>query len=411
MNTEQFSKYKKALVLGTGGGNDIVSATLIADYLYNAGIECDVAGILSPGAVHEFNGDLEQVVNKLDGDVRRYIFSKNKKEISFIDAMLPRLAKENNYNIGNFYDFSLRYGTDKLVEGVNDLIKQNNYDLFLEVDVGGDILGRKGVDKYLLSPLMDFSSLYILDKVSVDSYLIQFGLGTDGELRPKGINEILFELKSKNVLVSESKMDNSDLEIKRFRKLFLEIGRVRLGHTATMTLETLDNKEKGDIKTVYYSSWRVGDRLWRNNYNVVLPEETFGRVYVFDGKKLPSLRCETAISYENSLEQFVRIKSSPEWKTELDLCYTKSDVGEYIYHLTPSLNVPGEMRKEIILEGLSDLSKGNSDKVLVLKCDSNLIPNNYYVSSVGNFSVVSLNEIKSDDDFIKKMRGYLEIEE
>lgn len=394
---EKFSKYKKALVVGTGGGNDIVSATLIADYLTSSGVECDVGGILSPGAIHEFDGNLEKVVNKLGGDVKRFISSKNKKEISFIDSMLPELSIEKGYSIGNFYNFSLRYGTEKLVEGINDLIEKNNYDLFLEVDVGGDILARKGIDKHLLSPLMDFSSLYVLDKVPIDSYLVQFGLGTDGELRPDGIKEILSELKSQNILIYEDEIDNTDVQIQKFRKLFSEIGKVRMGHTGTMTLETLDNKGKEDILTSYYSSWRVGNKLWKNNYDVVLSKETFGRVYVFNGKKLPLTRLETAIPYENSLEQFVKMKSSKTWKTELDLCYTELESGEYVYHLTPSLNVPSKMREEIISEGLNDLNKGNSDKILILGEDVNLVPENYFVTKVGDFAVVSLGKQKNSN--------------
>jgi hypothetical protein len=408
MNIQEFSKYKKALVVGTGGGNDIVSATLVADYLSKSGLECDVAGVLSPGAVHEFDGSLEKVVNKLGGDVRRYINSRDRKEISFIDSILPSLAKEKGYSVGSFYDFSLKYGTEKLVEGVNGLIEKNDYDLFLEVDVGGDILGRKNVDNHLLSPLMDFTSLYVLDKVPVDSYLVQFGLGTDGELRPDGIKEILKEMKQKDVLLAESEIDNSDSEVERFRGLFSEIGKMRLGHTATMTLETLDNKGNGDVESVYYSSWKVGDRLWRNNYDVVLLKDTFGKVYVFDGRKLPSLRSETAIPYENALEQFVKMKSSPEWKTELDLCYTKTESDEYVYHLTPSLNVPSEMRNEIIIEGLKDLERGNSDKILMLNRDSDLIPKDYFVFDIGNFSLVSLNDIDSENSLVKKIKRYSE---
>ena len=81
---DKLKKYKKALILGTGGGNDIVSATLIADYLHNEGIECDVAGILSMGALHEFDGVKESVINEIK-DVKRYLTNKQKTEISFRD--------------------------------------------------------------------------------------------------------------------------------------------------------------------------------------------------------------------------------------------------------------------------------------------------------------------------------------
>jgi hypothetical protein len=41
-------QYKKPLVIGTGGGNDIVSACLIVANLKDKGIDADVAGLCSP---------------------------------------------------------------------------------------------------------------------------------------------------------------------------------------------------------------------------------------------------------------------------------------------------------------------------------------------------------------------------
>jgi hypothetical protein len=38
---------------------------------------------------------------------------------------------------------------------------------------------------------MDFTTLYSISKTSVPSVLVEFGLQTDGELRPKGCEEIL----------------------------------------------------------------------------------------------------------------------------------------------------------------------------------------------------------------------------
>ena len=222
-NLENLSKYNRALVVGTGGGNDIVSATLISDYLSKQGIICDVAGILSPGAIHEFGSEYEKPVNLIEGEIKRYINSKEKREISFIDSDLPELAKSLEYPVNRFYEFSTKYGTKELLDSVNNLIEENNYDLFLGVDVGGDILSEFNKDKNILSPLMDFTTLHLLGKVNVDSYLVQFGLGTDGELRKERIGEILSELNQKNLILGEASIGNEDSEIARFRELFSDI--------------------------------------------------------------------------------------------------------------------------------------------------------------------------------------------
>lgn len=388
-NLDFSGKYKKALLLGTGGGNDIVSTMLIAEYLMNQGIQCDVAGVLSPGAIHEFNGEIEQPINKLEKDARRYIASNNRCEISFIDSILPDLSKRMEYKVDQFYDFSTKFGTSILEREINHLINENGYDLFLEVDVGGDILGRKK-DKTLLSPLMDFTSLYLLDKVCVDSYLVEFGLGTDGELRKAGMLEILEELRTKNVLLSEGEIDNSHTEVKRFRELYGNIANVRAGNTGRMTLKTLDIKGTDqDLVSQYYSKWVVGNMPPLKNYfDVTIPYKTFGKVYLMDGKKLPSLRTETAISYESALEQFVKIKSdTPEWKTELDMCYVD---GNYI--LTPSLQLEKAMREEIIKYGLKVLVNGNAKSIIILEEDSELISERYYRLNTGKFEIFALCE-------------------
>ncbi len=336
-NLDFSGKYKKALLLGTGGGNDIVSTMLIADYLINQGIQCDVAGVLSPGAIHEFNGEIEKPVNKIDGDARRYIASNNRCEISFIDSILADLSKRLEYRVDQFYDFSTKFGTSILEGEINRLINENGYDLFLEVDVGGDILGRKK-DKTLLSPLMGFTST----------------------------------------------------EVKRFRELYGNIAKVRAGNTGRMTLKTLDIKGTDqDLVLQYYSKWIVGNMPpWKNYFEVTIPYETFGKVYLLDGKNLPSLRSETAISYECALEQFVKMKSdTPEWKTELDMCYVDEN-----YLLTPSLRVEKGMREEIITYGLKVLENGNAKSIIILEEDSELINGRYYRLNAGKFEILALCE-------------------
>ena len=115
MFNEDLQKYKNAFVFGTGGGNDIVSSVLVALYLQKQGIKTDIGGILSPAVVHTFNGNLEQVINEVKGEVKRIIPSKESVELSFIDAHLPEFVKQSGVNIQNYYDLSIRYGTTALV--------------------------------------------------------------------------------------------------------------------------------------------------------------------------------------------------------------------------------------------------------------------------------------------------------
>ena len=360
-----FEKYQRALILGTGGGNDIVSACLIGDYLTSMGIVCDVAGIASPGALHSYSGVPEGPINILAGEVKRYIDTNPPTEISFIDAQLPEYALKHGYLFNKFYNFSLMHGTDALVDLLNSMIEFERYDVFIEVDVGGDILGTPA-DKHLLSPMMDFSSLHLLDKVNIDSYLVEFGLGTDGELRADRIESIIDELRDSDMIHEEFIIKDSDSEINRFKNLFEDISKTRRGHTATMTLKTLQATE--DIETQYYSTWKLGEKVWKNYFDVVLPKSTFGKAYIIDGKRLPAKRPDTSFGYSQPLEQFLKLKEMrPEWKTELDMCVYSGTL-----LLTPSLHVPEDMRKEIIAEGLEMVHRGEAMQAILLSQDEDL---------------------------------------
>ncbi len=399
MFEEGFSKYRRALVLGTGGGNDIVSAIIPALQLQKLGIETDIAGILSPGAVHTFDKAAEKVVNRIDGRVRRYIPGTKSIEISFMDALLPGIAKKLKIPIPNFYDISIRYGTQSLIDGVNALAAERGYDLVVAVDVGGDILARGPQDEHVKSPLMDLSTLYLLRNLRVDSFLVEFGLGTDGELRPGGIEEILAELKESGIILQESTLNPSDSEVNVFRDVFSRVRKVRPGHTAVMTLETLDTPHPDkDIVKQYKSKYHLGKRTWEVPYEVTLPHQYFGKVFLMKGNSLAFARLETAFSYGNPLEQFVNIKRmAPTWKTELDLLYlwsedtwkNPSSQGQLMLLLVPSLQVPEHARKEILAEGFSMLKTGMVDVALVLDKDRKNLPDGLYSVDAGPFAVVN----------------------
>jgi hypothetical protein len=355
------NRRKKALVIGTGGGNDIASALIPAQHLQKKGIQTDIAGILSPAAVHRFDGRIEDVVNRIAGPIERYIPSPTPVSISFLDEALTIYTKSAGIPIPHFYDLSTRFGTARLVEGVNDLIEQRGYSFVVAVDVGGDILGRGKQDPTLLSPMMDFTSLYLLTQLKAPTLLVEFGLGTDGELRPAGMAEILQELADEKLLFHESRLTAQDEEIGRFRKVFEKVKDIRAGHTAVMTLRTLDEDPAQDIVSEYYFRSQIGKQKWHTPFEVVLPRQYAGKSYLIDGVALAHRRRETAFAYANPLEQYVRLKTiCPSWKTELDLFYlwdgddwtTPQQQGQSLFLLAPSTSIPEGQRREMLQYGM-----------------------------------------------------------
>lgn len=392
-------KYKRALVIGTGGGNDIVSTLIPVQHLQKKGIKTDIAGILSPAAIHIFNGKIEDVINRIDGHVERVIPASQEISISFVDGLLPEFVKCEGLEIPNFYDFSTRYGTSKLVEEVNKLIAQNSYDLVVAVDVGGDILARGNQDSTLLSPMMDFASLHLLSQLETDVLLVEFGLGTDGELRPRGMEEILNELRDDKLMLYESTISADDLEVARFRNIFDKVRTIRAGHTAVMTLQTLDAELEKDIIVEYRFRSQIGKRKWHTPFEVILSHQHAGRTYLIDGRGLARKRSQTAFSYQNSLEQYVKLKCiCPEWKTEMDLFYLWSKdnwtnpkkQGESLFLLTPSTSIPSIQRKEIIQYGVNN---SNSDLILLWESDiRNIDMNGMVYTDAGRLALLSRRE-------------------
>ncbi len=391
--------YKKVLVIGAGGGNDIVSATLVALYLNSQGIETDVGGALSPGAVHTYQGNIESVVNSLEGDVRRYVPSRKPGEISFVDAHLPRLIQKHHLPIRKLYNFSIRFGTSALTAGVEDLAKKEGYECIVAVDVGGDILARGSEDQYVLSPMMDFAFLKGLSDCKVPSLLIEFGLGTDGELRPAGIREILDNLRKKSIILYESHISGKHNEVKKFRALFEDVRKIRSGHTAVMTLRTLDTPTPNqDIITDYRLSYRVKDRKWDVPFPITLLHDTFGKVYGIDLRLLAKERQNTVWSYENSLEQYICLRSFPTWKTEADLFYLWSGDswrsprlydGICLQLLAFSTRIPEDVRGDIIATSMARMKEGEHDAALVYAHDLQFCQEAVLRNPIGRYALIS----------------------
>jgi hypothetical protein len=374
--------YKKPLIIGTGGGNDIVSATLVLRDLIEHGRSPDLAGICSPGAIHTYKGKEEKAVNIVDKSAKRYIPSKNAVEISFIDGEIPELLKREGLDV-RVYNLSGRFGTSKLIQELKDLIERNSYDGIIAVDVGGDILARGKKDPNILSPLMDFTSLYVISQLHIPSILIEFGLQTDGELRPEGCDEILKELKKTNTLLDTIQITPKDNSVKLFKRIYSEISSKRHGHTAHMTLKTFCSDE--DIITTYRNRFMVMDRIWYLEFPLTLENKYFKKAFIIDLKKLARTRI-LAFPYTSNLEQFLKTKRIVDSKTEMDLLYHKTS-DTYIWLGLISPQVKGILRKEILSYGIQNLSQ-HADVALLWRKDLHLIKPMKFKKELLDFVIV-----------------------
>jgi len=357
--------FKKPLVIGTGGGNDIVSACLIVSDLKEKGINADLAGLCSPGAWHCYECSLngEASVNRVTEHARRFIPSNQPVNLSFIDSLLPNLLRQEEIP-AEVYNLSCRYGTSKLIAGLKDLVEKNGYDGIIAVDVGGDILARGKKDPTILSPLMDFTTLYCVSQLRVPSVLVEFGLQTDGELRPPGCNEILEELKQNKIVLEEAEIKSTDKPVQVFRNLSQGVNSIRRGHAAAMALKTLESTS--DLHENYRAKIRVLDKSVVYNFPIVLESKYFGKVFVMDLKRLAETR-KLAFPYRNTLELFLKTKRIVNTKTEMDLLYNR-DSGACLWLALACPQLQGKQRTELLNYGLDNLAR-HADVALLWKED------------------------------------------
>ncbi|MGV8151681.1 MAG: DUF1152 domain-containing protein [Candidatus Nanoarchaeia archaeon] len=387
-NLSKIINYRKPLLIGIGGGNDIVSSVLILQYLKEQGINADLAGMSSPGAWHNYNSQGENPVNILTKNTTRFRPSKNPVNISYLDPALPELLEKHNLNNVNVYNVSLRYGAQKLIQDLDKLIKENNYDGILAIDIGGDVFARGKEHETILSPLMDFAMLYVINNLKKPSKLLEFGLQTDGELRPESCQEILNNLNKENAVISEFNINKNDNALKVFESIYSEIEKIRHGHTAHMTLKTLE--ERQDIDTIYKFRIQVLDKKWYYEFPIKLEQKYFGKAFLFDAKKLLE-KTSLAFDFKDPFELYVKMKNKIDTKSEMDMLYAKPN-NEVIWLglLCPQIKDKYQ-RNEIINYGLDKLDN-HADVALIWKKDMPKNLNQKFIESINKFVLVSNNQ-------------------
>ncbi|MEI6673090.1 MAG: hypothetical protein WCL02_07400 [bacterium] len=89
-------------------------------------------------------------------------------------------------------------------------------------------------------------------------------------------------------------------------------------------------------------------------------------MYTLQGKQFAEQRKETALSFENTLEQYIKLKTmQSHWKTEMDLFYlwsgdnwtTPQQNGHCLQLLVPSQMIHQDSRKSLIEEGIHILKQ------------------------------------------------------
>ncbi len=371
-------RYRKALVIGAGSGRDMASGILVTERLRELKISSDLAGFLTPWALHTFDGELERPVNQLTGAQNRK-FIASRKEVSLASYFEPELVALNaelGLGIGRFYLFSLQYGTEVLRKQVDGLIQDNEYDVVVAVDIGGDILARRRDYPWLLTPIVDLSCLSILAglRSQAELYLTVIAPGTDGEIPRRNLVEIFDELDGKGLVLHSEALSKGSRGYQVYERINRRISSRKGSQSNTFRLiAKVMSSTNEEISETLEKRASLNGKEWRFSFPVELKASLAKRIYHCNLKSVRAMR-EVEIKYENALEAFVLLKQLGVGGTEVDLAavpvaITNGSYDETVFLLTPPERLEGKVRKEILEYGLKLTAEGKIPYSMVLGQD------------------------------------------
>ena len=199
---------KRALVIGVGGGGDVVGALATARMLEFCNLEFILGGLTwERSPIDPLPGPrlLEEVENVRP--LHRHVWMANdqtrtKTGVYFAESKMAAIQGKEVLLI------DINGGVDGVVKGLEIAIRELKIDLLVGLDVGGDSLAE-GHEPGLRSPLADSIMLaaYVeLEKVGQRTFWGVFGYGSDGELTVEEIELALSKLAAHNGLLGASSL-------------------------------------------------------------------------------------------------------------------------------------------------------------------------------------------------------------
>jgi hypothetical protein len=186
----------RALVIGVGGGGDVVGALAAARFLEFCGLEFILGGLSWERFVFDpVPGPrmLSEVENVRAIHPRVWMAnseSRTKTGVFFAESKMAAVLN------GEILLVDINGGVDEVVQGLEAAMQEFKTDLLVGLDVGGDSLAQ-GHERGLRSPLADSVMLAAyaeLEKRGHRTLWGVFGYGSDGELTVDEVESALSQL-------------------------------------------------------------------------------------------------------------------------------------------------------------------------------------------------------------------------
>lgn len=201
-----------ALVLGIGGGGDVVGMLPTSRYLQRLGLRTLVGGL----TWERYVNDQEPGPRRMDEivDIKRLSTTvglanprtRNTKGIKFTEAAVAEALNAETVPA------DLNQGVKGVIAGLNEAMKSLGVDLFVGIDVGGDVLAG-GTEEELQSMLADSMMLSAMVNLEVPAILGVLGCCMNGELSFEQFNQQVARIASYGGFLGARGLTPEDLKV------------------------------------------------------------------------------------------------------------------------------------------------------------------------------------------------------
>jgi len=200
-----------ALVLGIGGGGDVIGTIPTARYLRWLGLRALVGGL----TWERYVIDPEPGPRRMDEIVE---IKKLSKTVGLANAN-TRTAKGIRFTESTVAEVlgtevmlvDPNDGVKGMISGLEEAMEKLGIDLLVGIDVGGDVLAE-GTEQGLHSMLADSMTLAAIVNLKVPSILGVLGYGSDGELGFEQLNKNIARISSYGGLLGARGLTPEDID-------------------------------------------------------------------------------------------------------------------------------------------------------------------------------------------------------
>ena len=293
----------RALVIGVGGGGDVVGALATARFLEFCGLEYVLGGLSWERSVYDpIPGPrmLSEVENVRVIHPRIWMANpktQTKTGVFFAESRMAALHGQEVLLV------DINGGVNEVVEGIEVAIKEFETDLLVGLDVGGDSLAQ-GDEPGLRSPLADSVMLAAyaeLEKRGYRTLWAVFGYGSDGELNVDEIERAFSQLAKAGAWLGTTSLTP---------KIAAELEEV---------VKTVPTEASAIPVRCFYGAW--GESKIRSDQRTVKLTPLTALIFFISATKLfrTLARPAQAVSNSSSLEEANDALHAIGIKTELDL--------------------------------------------------------------------------------------------